>query len=256
MMKKEQLRKADIFSGSLIVLLGLFIIIQAFGMPMKDSWGGVQNVWYVSPALFPLLVGGMLTFLGLVLISIAYKTVHGAGVKSVLTFLLSRECVQFLQKTEVIRFYAIVFNLMVFVFLMVPRVDFFLGAILFLLISFFMFYLEDAKLLLRVFWFTVFITLFLGVFFGLGVGDTYADTLSFASDWIVIGFIASLCVFVGRSVKGSPEKIRKYRRSIIIAFVAPVTIGVIFKYFLLVPMPYEGLIVQLLDSIWYAELWS
>jgi hypothetical protein len=64
MMEKDKLRKADIFSGSLVVLLGLFIISQAFGMPMKDSWGGVQNVWFVSPALFPLLVGGMLSFLG------------------------------------------------------------------------------------------------------------------------------------------------------------------------------------------------
>ena len=60
MMDKDKLRKADIFSGSLIILLGLFIISQAVQMPMKDSWGGVQNVWFVSPALFPLLVGGML----------------------------------------------------------------------------------------------------------------------------------------------------------------------------------------------------
>jgi hypothetical protein len=256
MMEKEQLRKADIFSGSLIVLLGVFIIVQAFGMPMKDSWGGVQNVWYVSPALFPLLVGGMLTFLGLVLISVALKTVHGSGIKSVFTFLLSRECVLFLRKTEVIRFYAIVFNLMVFVFLMVPRIDFFLGAILFLLISFFMFYLGDAKLLLRVLWFTVFVALFLSIFFWLCLGEAFAETLAFASDWIVVGFIASPCVVVRRSLKENSEILGKYRRSIIIAFVAPFTIGVIFKYFLLVPMPYEGLIVQLLDSIWYAELWS
>jgi hypothetical protein len=38
--------------------------------------------------------------------------------------------------------------------------------------------------------------------------------------------------------------------------VAPLAIGILFKYFLLVPMPHEGLIVQLLDSIRYAELWS
>ncbi len=144
----------------------------------------------------------------------------------------------------------------VFVFLMVPRIDFFLGAILFLLICFFMFYLGDTKLLLRVFWFTVFIAFFLGVFCGLGLNEKFADTVSFASDWVVIGFIASLCVFVGKSVKGNPEVFRKYRLSIIIGFVAPFTIGVIFKYLLLVPMPYEGLIVQLLDAIWYAELWS
>jgi hypothetical protein len=33
--------------------------------------------------------------------------------------------------------------------------------------------------------------------------------------------------------------------------VAPFTIGSIFKYFLLVPMPTEGMVVALLDAIWY-----
>ena len=61
---------------------------------------------------------------------------------------------------------------------------------------------------------------------------------------------------MGRNVRGHLEVVQKYRLSIIIAFVAPFTIGVIFKYFLLVPMPFEGLIVQLLDSIWYADMWS
>ena len=26
-------------------------------MPMKDSFGGVMNVWYVSPALLPMIIG-------------------------------------------------------------------------------------------------------------------------------------------------------------------------------------------------------
>jgi hypothetical protein len=58
MMDKDKLRKADIFSGSIIMLFGLWIISQALQMPMKDSWGGVQNVWYVSPALLPPVRGG------------------------------------------------------------------------------------------------------------------------------------------------------------------------------------------------------
>jgi hypothetical protein len=57
MMEKERLRKADVFCGGIIFLFGAWIVWQAFNMPMKDSWGGVQNVWFVSPALFPLFVG-------------------------------------------------------------------------------------------------------------------------------------------------------------------------------------------------------
>ena len=256
MMEKDQLRKADIFSGSLIVLLGLFIIKQAFGMPMKDSWGGVQNVWYVSPALFPLLVGGMLTFLGLVLISIAFKTVGADGIKNVFAFLLSTSFVQFLRQSEVIRFYGIVANLTVFVFVLVPQVDFFLGAILFLLVCFFMFYLQDTRLLIQLFWFILSVALLLTLYFGLGLSDSVFKGIDYGQDWIVMACIFILCFFVGWSVRGDTERIKKYRLSIIIAFAAPLTIGVIFKYFLLVPMPFEGLVVQLLDTIWYADIWS
>jgi hypothetical protein len=43
MMEKDKLRKADIFSGAIISLFGLWIILQALKMPMKDSWGGVPS---------------------------------------------------------------------------------------------------------------------------------------------------------------------------------------------------------------------
>ena len=75
MMDTDKLRKADLFSGSIIVLFGLWVISQALKMPMKDSWGGVQNVWYVSPALFPLFVGAMIALLGVLLMRTALKTV-------------------------------------------------------------------------------------------------------------------------------------------------------------------------------------
>ena len=68
MLEKEKLRKADIFSGSIIFFFGLWIVLQAVKMPMKDSWGGVQNVWYVSPALFPLLVGAMIALLAVTVV--------------------------------------------------------------------------------------------------------------------------------------------------------------------------------------------
>ena len=256
MMEKDQLRKADIFSGSLIVLLGIFIISQAVQMPMKDSWGGVQNVWFVSPALFPLLVGSMLSFLGAVLIRIAFKSTGKEGIQSVVSFLTSPEFFTFLKDPQIVRFYAIVFNLIAFVFLMVPHIDFFLAALYFLLAFFVMFYFGDHAHLLKIFGFTVCTNLVLLLFLTFGLGEKFSNVTEFAADWLVIIFVVALCLMARTSVQGQQELKRKYRLSLIIAFVAPLTIGIIFKYFLLVPMPHEGLIVQLLDSIWYAELWS
>ena len=75
MLEKDKLRKTDIYSGAAICLFGLWIILQALKMPMKDSWGGVQNVWYVSPAIFPLFVGCMIMLLGALLCRTALKMV-------------------------------------------------------------------------------------------------------------------------------------------------------------------------------------
>ena len=256
MMDNDKLRKADIFSGSLILILGLSIIGGAMKMPMKDSWGGVQNVWFVSPALFPLFVGGMLAFLGVLLIIIALKSVGGKGFRSVITFLTSADFISYLRQPLVIRFYGAVVNLIFFVFLLVPRVDFFPAAILFLLIFFFMFYIGDHTHLVKILKFTISISVLFLLYVLAGLNEKLGSITEYGSDWLALFFIATLCFLARTTVKNDLVLQKKYRLSLIIAFAAPLTIGIIFKYFLLVPMPYEGLIVQLLDNIWYAEIWS
>jgi hypothetical protein len=85
-------------------------------MPMKDSWGGVQNVWFVSPALFPLFVGGIIVLLGIALVVHAIRIVGFAGLRSTLAWLKSRDLVLFLKSDAMIRFHAIVILLFSFVF--------------------------------------------------------------------------------------------------------------------------------------------
>ena len=147
MMDKDKLRKADLFSGGIIFLLGLYIVAESLQMPMKDSWGGVQNVWYVSPAIFPLFVGAMIMLLGGFLVRVAFKSVGLKGLTDVTSFLFSPQLVLFLKQAQNIRFYAISTLLISFVFIMIPRVDFFLASILFLEVFIPMFYLDDDDLL-------------------------------------------------------------------------------------------------------------
>jgi hypothetical protein len=116
MMEKEKLRKADIFSGSIICLVGLWIIGQALKMPMKDSWGGVQNVWFVSPAIFPLFVGVMIACWGPCSSERQCKTVGSKGLKRALRWLAARAG-PYLKTAAVIRFYAMVVLLFSFVYL-------------------------------------------------------------------------------------------------------------------------------------------
>jgi hypothetical protein len=256
MLEIEKLRKADIFSGSAIMLLGLFIISQGVQMPMKDSYAGVKNVWYVSPALFPLFVGSMLALLGLMLLRTALKSIGVQGLKSVFAYLASPDFIAFLKLPVTIRFYGIVLNLIVFVFILIPRIDFFFAAILFLTIFFFMFYFGGDELLPTLIYLLLSGTTLFSLFHFTGLSAVIEKTIPFPSDLLVLLMILALITNGYLYTRTNTQLARKFRISLIIAITAPFTIGIIFKYFLLVPMPFEGLVVSLLDAIWYADIWS
>ena len=254
MIEIEKLRKADIFSGTAILCLGIYSIYEAFQMPMKDSYAGVQNVWYVSPALFPLLIGSILAFLGILLIRTAIKEVGMAGLKSVLNYLSSPDFADFLKQPVTIRFYGIVLNLFVFVFILIPHIDFFLAAIIFLLVFFFMFYCGSDEGIVGLICQIIIGGVILSVFTASGLAekiDTFAFFSRYSSD-----FFHRLVDF---SLLHSSKKWcadTQIQTQPVNWIHRPFTIGIIFKYFLLVPMPHEGLVVSLLDAIWYAEIWS
>lgn len=251
MLEIEKLRKADIFSGAIISLFGLWVVSQAIKMPMKDSWGGVQNVWFVSPALFPLFVGGMIVLLGIALTVNALKTVGFEGFTNTLGWLKSTELIRFLKSEAMIRFHAIVVLLFSFVFLYVPRIDFFICSVLFLFAFITMFYLDDPALLFKMLRVYLAGTLAVILWFVLGIPASLEVALPYSSDWMTLVFIVLYGIYVSRLVGRQPRLRKKYKTGIIVSLVAPFTIGSIFKYFLLVPMPTEGLIVTVMDAVRY-----
>jgi hypothetical protein len=251
MLEKENLRKADVYSGALIFLFGLWIVLQALKMPMKDSWGGVQNVWYVSPALFPLLVGSMIMLLGALLTRTALKRIGFKEFGSTVRWLFSKALFQFLNSLSNLRFYAIAVLFLSFVYLNIPRIDFFISAFLFLVVFITSFYFDDAVLLKKLFFFYLAGVMVLIIYFGVGLQETLAKSLPFPGDILAICFIIAYCVYAWMLVRKDSALRKKYRTAMIIAFVSPFLVGMIFKYFLLVPMPAEGLVVTILDYFWY-----
>ena len=248
MMDTDKLRRADLFSGGIIVLFGLWVIHQALKMPMKDSWGGVQNVWYVSPALFPLFVGAMITLLGLLLMRTAFKTVGRAGLQTTLHWLGSRDLGQFLKTPSSLRFYAMVVLLFSYVFLAIPHIDFFAASVFFLLPFISMFYFDDDRLLKKLFGFYLAAAIGLLLFLALGIAPALEGTLPYAGDWLTLALIVAYGLFAWRAIRGIPRLRGKFRTSLALAVAAPFTVGPIFKYLLLVPMPTEGLIVAVMDD--------
>ena len=253
MLEKEQLRKADIYSGFVIFLFGLFIVLMGMEMPMKDSWGGVQNVWYVSPALFPLAVGGIIMVLGALLTRTALKMAGVKALAETVRWFGSRHFIQFLFSDAVVRFYAIIVLFLSLVYLTIPRVDFFLSAVLFLTVFITMFYFDDDRLLKKLLYFYLSGIGVLIVFFAAGLDARLGPFWPFAGDVLVICFILAYCSYAWMLVRSHPPLRKKLRTALIVAVAAPFIIGPIFKYFLLVPMPTEGLIVAVLDYFRYLE---
>jgi hypothetical protein len=253
MMEKENLRKADVYSGIAIFLFGAWIVWQASKMPMKDSWGGVQNVWFVSPALFPLFIGAMIMLLGLLLSRTALKTIGIKAFGNTLQWLFSSNLFQFLNSMSVLRFYAMTVLFLSFVFLNIPRIDFFLSAVLFLSVFITMFYFDEATLLKKLFFFYLTGTLFFIVYFATPLDALLSQVLPFAKDIFALGFILAYCLYAWKLARDNPQLRKKFRISLIVAVVAPFVVCPIFKYFLLVPMPSEGMVVALLDAVWYFE---
>ena len=253
MLEKENLRKADVYSGAAIFLFGLWVVLQALKMPMKDSWGGVQNVWYVSPAIFPLFVGCMIMLLGGLLCRTALKATGFKAFVETARWLSSKALLQFLNSIPNLRFYAIAVLLLSFVYLNIPRIDFFLSAVLFLAVFITSFYLDDAGLLKKLFLFHLTGIILLIIYFSLGVNEPLGRIVPFPSDILVFCFIVAYCGYAWMLIRNNPTLRKKYRTAMLVAIASPFIVGMIFKYFLLVPMPAEGLVVAGMDYLWYLE---
>lgn len=83
MMPPEKLRKADLVTAGVLIVLGLSVVVKALRMPYGGTYGGVNNAWYVSPAMFPLFVG---TLLILCSIGVAVHAIREGGHRGFLAF--------------------------------------------------------------------------------------------------------------------------------------------------------------------------
>jgi hypothetical protein len=173
------------------------------------------------------------------------------GLRDVLQWLGSSQLSAYLKTAPVYRFYAMLALFFSFVFLNIPRVDFFLCATLFLIAFITMFYFDDDHLLKKLLYFYLAGIAVLIAFFSLGLSQTLEASLPYPGDWLTLVFIIAYGFYVWTLIRNVPPLRKKYRTALILTVVAPFTIGPIFKYFLLVPMPTEGMVVAVLDAIWY-----
>lgn len=252
MLEPEKLRKADLATGLIFVLLGLWIIIMALQMPMKDSYGGVQNVWYVSPALFPLCVGGAIALLGLLLVGIRAKQMGTGQLQALTGSLLSGPSRRFKMSGALHRFFAIVGLLLVYVYIHIPSVDFLICTTLFLTVSILVYYFDDNMLLRRLMrlYYIGSLPFVLFFIFGRPQMDPWVATV--IGDIYNLLLLAVFIMYARLQSGRTAELKRRLFIGLVTEVAVPLILCPVFKYFLLVPLPTEGILVTLMDNIYYA----
>jgi hypothetical protein len=195
----------------------------------------------------------MIMLLGALLCRTALKMVGFKAFGETVRWLLSKALLQFLNSIPTLRFYTIVVLFLSFVFLTIPRIDFFISAVLFLVVFITSFYFDDAMLLKKLFFFYLAGIIVLILYFAFGLNDPLGRIVPFPADILTICFIVSYSVYAWMLIRRNSMLRKKYRTAMILAFISPFIVGTIFKYFLLVLMPSEGLVIAVMDYFWYFE---
>lgn len=246
MMETKKLRQADFITSIVLIAAAIGILYLAAQMPMRDTYGGVKNVWYVSPALLPLIVG-----VGILVLSITLL-IHSIRSGGAADFMRSVRSYSPGISEANQRFLGILIALFSFVYLFIPRVDFVLSIALFL--SYFVpsFYFDTTGDLHRLSaLYTAFVVVLL-VLFGTGVAETINGAFEFATDVIALLLLIAMLGY-GRYLAGSDVVRRKrFRLALIVTIVTPLVLTPIFRFLLYVRLPHEGGIVQLLQLLWYS----
>ena len=243
-MDREHLRRTDLWTGLGLAAVAVAMLIGASRFPISASYGGVRNVWYVSPALFPLIVGVGILVLSLVLVATAARSLGRGGLRQA----LSLPEASFGPRHQ--RFAMIVVAIVGFVYAMVPAVDFFLATALFLLVFMAAFHLPDGRGLLPNLYVYSMLVAMTVVWRLVGLGGTTG--LTHGLDILTLAGLAGGIWINWRITAGDPTGRKRLRHVLWMVAVTPALLCVLFRYGLLVPLPHEGLVINLMEAARYA----
>ena len=248
MIDKSKLRGADIITSVIFFLLGIWIVAEAFTMPLKDTYAGVESIWYVSPALTPLIIGAAMLLLS---IAIFVHAVRNGGLESLKEIWKKREKNGLLSDSN-IRYGCVLVPLLSMVYLNITRIDFFLTIVLYLGFTITVFYLDNPAIMRRALYLytaEMGLILILAVF---KLDKALIGLFEYSLDVIAVAMIIVITVFLWSQIKksGNPSYPKKFRAAMWMTYITPLFIVPIFRYMLRVPLPREGAIVNLMSLLY------
>lgn len=249
--KNKNMRGADIIISILFLILGIFILIGSFQMPLKDSYGGVDSVWYVSPALMPIIIGLAIILLSVTILLYAVKQGGWELLKS--TYTERKKDPIFNEST--VRMLATLIPLFSLVFIHLRMLDFCIAVALYLTYTISVFYFEDFKILkdsLKFYSIIIAINLIIRI---TGLNIILDNIFIFTTDILSLIELIILIIYLKKKVNKSDIKellIKKYHQALGVSLITPIAIAAVFRFALRIPMPKEGFIMNFMYLIYYA----
>ncbi len=249
--KNKNMRGADIVISILFLILGIFILIGAFQMPLKDSYGGVDSVWYVSPALMPIIIGIAIILLAVAILLYAVKQ---GGWELLKANYIERKKDPILNEST-IRMLATLIPLFSLVFVHLRMLDFCIAVALYLTYTISVFYFEDFKILkdsLGFYSILMVINLLVRI---TGLNTMLDNLFVFTTDILAVIELIILILYIRKKVNASDLKdtlIKKYHQALGVSLITPIVIAAVFRFALRIPMPKEGFIMNFMYLIYYA----
>ncbi|UOM35680.1 tripartite tricarboxylate transporter TctB family protein [Acuticoccus sp. I52.16.1] len=238
----SRLRKADVWTGIVLAAVAVAMIAQALTFPLEGTYAGVKNAWYVSPALFPLMIGALMLVLSIGLLVRALRDFRalrpGGRLFSVEAGALGAEGRNALLIAAILAFYILG---------LVPRVDFVIAttALLTVFVGAYVIEAPVGRAVLVVLLGAAGVAAFAVALAGgwpapRSAGQEVADAIVAA---VAVLAMIALCVFA----RGAER--RRLGPVIGTAIGTSIVLSAIFKYGLLVPLPREGLGVAVMDAV-------
>lgn len=143
MMQREGLRKADIVTSLVLILLGIAVLWAARDMPWLNEQAGVTRNWYLSPGLFPVVVGSLLILFSL---NVLWRAIRDGGHVGFFSY-AGRAIERTLRGARVYRVWLMWLLMGTYVFILFERFDYYVSTPLFLAVFMLLFHRrKDGKL--------------------------------------------------------------------------------------------------------------
>jgi len=245
-MEEKKLRQYDFLTSVILILFGIWEMTETFKMPMQDSYGGVEAVWYVSPALLPLFIGAAIILLGTILLVNSIRTGGAAGFINSL-----KELGKSRLSYESIRVLTVLLALASFIYILIPHIDFYLSIALFLFFLCTAFYPDNDEFRSK------FVRHYLagtGIFLILiitGLSGVLNSILKYNMDILALIFLIYLNIAGRLFARAYEIPSRLIRQVTLVSLIVPLILCPLFRYFLLVPLPVEGGIIKLMNLLYY-----